>query len=280
MKNKVLKVFFNMMLIASLLLSNHQIASADYKFTFFDAHGDKWKTTINENVKMHEYDWSKLTNKKKVVTYKDDKYKIQKGIDVSYYNGKIKWKKVKKAGYDFAIIRLGYRGYSNGSLNIGKQFYRNLKYAKKAGLDVGVYFFSQAVNVKEAKQEAKFVLKALKGKKLDLPIVYDPELIKFAKARTDKVSGKQFTKNTLAFCKKIEKAGYDAMIYSNMYWEAYLFDLEKLNKYPIWYADYKKKPQTPYHFTYWQYTSNGKVNGIKGRVDLNVRFIPIKSDDE
>lgn len=267
-----------MTLIVALLLSNPQTANADYKFTFYDAHGDKWKTTINENAKMHDYDWSKLSNKKKVITYKDERYKIQKGIDVSYYNGKIKWKKVKKAGYDFAIIRLGYRGYGNGSLNIDKQFYRNIKYAKKAGLDVGVYFFAQAINVKEAKQEANFVLKALKGKKLDLPIVYDPELIKYAKARTDKISGKQFTKNTLAFCKKIENAGYDAMIYSNMYWEAYLFDMKKIEKYPVWYADYKKKPQTPYNFTYWQYTSKGKVNGIKGRVDLNVRFVPVEKE--
>lgn len=245
------------------------------KFRFYDAQSKKWyQTTINPNARTHTYDWSKLSNNKKTVKYKSSDYKLRKGIDVSYHNGRINWKKVKKAGIDFAFLRLGYRGYGNGSLNLDVQFQRNLKNAKKAGVDVGVYFFSQAINEKEAREEAKFVLKALKERKLDLPVVFDPERILGVKARTNGVSGKQFTKNTLAFCKKIEEAGYDAMIYSNMYWEAFLFDMEQIQQYPVWYADYKKKPQTPYDFSFWQYSSSGRVEGVPGRVDLNVQFIP------
>ncbi|MCH5268114.1 MAG: glycoside hydrolase family 25 protein [Lachnospiraceae bacterium] len=247
------------------------------KLRFYDEQTKKWyKTNIKKNVKQHDYDWSCLVNdkKKNIIRYQDERYTIRKGIDVSHHNGTINWKKVKKAGISFAFIRIGYRGYSGkGSLNIDRQFRKNLKNARKAGIDVGVYFFSQAVNRKEALEEAKFVLKTLNGKKLDLPIVYDPERIVNARARTDKVSGKQFTKNTLAFCNKIKKAGYETMVYSNMYWEAFLFDMKKIEKYPVWYADYKKKPQTPYRFSFWQYTSSGKVKGVPGRVDLNVQFV-------
>lgn len=242
---------------------------------FFDAQGKKWyDITIDPKVKKHTYDWSCLKNKKHFVTYTgDNRYYLRRGVDVSHHQGSINWKKVKAAGYDFAFLRIGYRGYGqSGSLNKDRQFQKNFKAAKKAGMDVGVYFFSQAVNTTEALQEAAFVFKQLKGKKLELPVVYDPERILGASARTDSVSGKQFTMNTIAFCEKIKKAGYQPMIYSNMYWEAFLFDMEKLSIYPVWYADYKKVPQTPYEFTFWQYTSKGKVNGIAGTVDLNVWF--------
>lgn len=267
------------LLIASGVLEKGNPAAKAYasqkKLRFYDAQSKKWyRTKIDQNARKHNYDWSKLSNHKKNVKYKDADYILRKGIDVSYHNGSINWKKVKKDGIDFAFIRLGYRGYGNGSLNIDVQFKRNLRNARKAGVDVGVYFFSQAINEKEAREEAQFVLKALKGKKLDLPVVYDPERILGVKARTNKVSGKQFTKNTLAFCKKIQKSGYEVMVYSNMYWEAFLFDMQQIEKYPVWYADYKKKPQTPYDFSFWQYSSSGSVAGVPGRVDLNVQFIP------
>lgn len=262
----------------SIALCQCKETTSDKKFRFYDEQSKKWyRTKINQTAKKHDYDWSCLVNNKKknIIQYKDSSYTIRRGIDVSHHNGTINWKKVKKAGISFAFIRIGYRGYSHkGSLQIDRQFRNNLKKAQKAGVDVGIYFFSQAINRKEALEEADFVLKTLNGKKLDLPIVYDPERILHARARTDGVSGRQFTKNTLAFCSKIQKAGYEAMVYSNMYWEAFLFDMKKIEKYPIWYADYKRKPQTPYAFSFWQYTSGGKVDGIPGRVDLNVQFIP------
>ena len=93
-------------------------------------------------------------------------------------------------------------------------------------------------------------------------------------ARTDNVTGAQFTQNTLAFCQAIAQAGYAPMIYSNMVWEDALFDMKALEAYPVWYADYEPTPQTPYHFVFWQHSNQGRVRGISGPVDLDVQFIP------
>ena len=120
--------------------------------------------------------------------------------------------------------------------------------------------------------EAEFVIELLDGIELELPITFDPELIRDDEARTDDVTGEQFTKNTLAFCDHIRSKGYEPMVYSNMYWEAFLFDMEKLEDIPIWYADYEKIPQTPYSFKYWQYTEKGKVDGIQIPCDIDIEF--------
>ena len=112
------------------------------------------------------------------MTYDDDRYEIRHGVDVSHHQGEIDWNKVKNAGFDFAFLRIGFRGYGEeGTLNPDKQFNANYSGAKNAGLDVGIYFFAQAVNEKEAVEEADYVLELLGGRKLDLPIVYDPESI-------------------------------------------------------------------------------------------------------
>ena len=198
---------------------------------------------------------------------------MKKGIDVSAYQGTIDWERVKADGIDFVFLRLGYRGYAEeGTLNEDEKFEENLKGAKDAGLKVGVYFFSQATTQEEAKEEAAFVKKLLGKTKLDLPVIYDPERISAEEARTDEITGKDFTAFALAFCGKIEKAGYKVGIYSNMYWEAFEFDLAQLEKYPIWYADYEDTPQTPYRFTFWQYSEEGTVDGIDGPVDLAVSY--------
>jgi GH25 family lysozyme M1 (1,4-beta-N-acetylmuramidase) len=209
------------------------------------------------------------------LTYDDGTVKGRVGIDVSYHQGEIDWKKVKKAGISFVYIRMGYRGYgSEGKLSVDKRFKENLKGAKAAGLDVGLYFFSQAVSVKEAEEEAAFVMKNLGKTKLDLPIVFDPEKIGGTTARTDSVSGKQFTKNTIAFTEAIKKAGYDTAVYANMEWEANKLDMEKLavNDIPVWYADYEPLPQSPYKYYCWQYSATGSVDGISGNVDLDIQF--------
>ena len=135
------------------------------------------------------------------------------------------------------------------------------------------YTLEREKELEEAKEEADFVLEHLKGQELQMPVVYDPEHILEDEARTDGVTGEQFTQNAKVFCKAIEEAGYDAMIYSNMLWEAYELDLEKLSDYPVWYADYEELPQTPYRFSMWQYSSTGSVPGIDGNVDLDIQFV-------
>jgi len=226
-------------------------------------------------------------------------YRMLQGIDVSKHNGVIDWNKVRASGIDFAFIRIAYRGYgSAGNLREDERARENLLGAKAAGLKVGVYIFSQAVNESEAVEEADFVLgllekygnttadtpedssrlqgDALKGLPLDLPVIFDPETIRNDVARTDNVTGEQFTENALAFCSRIKEAGYEAGIYSNMIWEDYYFDLSELAEYPVWYADYGSLPQTPYQFTWWQYTEKEHVDGVENAVDRNVWFLPIQ----
>lgn len=251
--------------------------SSEIPFRFVDALGEWHETTIRSDAKKHNYNWDYLINDSSGISYNDSQYTIRKGIDVSYYQSDIDWEKVKNAGYDFAIIRIGYRGYgSSGVLKEDTAFAKHIEGAQKAGMDVGVYFFAQAINEQEALEEANFVLDSLKEYELQLPVVYDPELIRNEDARTNNVSGEQFTKNTIAFCNAIKDAGFEPMIYSNMFWEAFLFDMTQLQDYPIWYADYETIPQTPYDFTMWQYSEKGIVDGIEGNVDLNIWFCPIE----
>ena len=242
---------------------------------FVDVFGEEYQVEINPDVEKHKYDLEKFVHEGDRLSYTDDKYEYRLGVDVSRHQGWIDWEKVKAAGYEFAIIRVGYRGYGEeGLVCLDEQFDTNIQNAQAAGLDVGVYFFAQAINEEEAKEEAEFVLEHIAGYELQLPVVYDPESILDDEARTDDVSGEQFTKNTEVFCSMIEEAGYQPMIYSNMLWEAYEFDLERLEQYPIWYADYEPLPQTPYHFDFWQYTNAGSVDGITGRTDLNIQLMP------
>lgn len=244
------------------------------KLRFVDSWGEWHSMTVNPNVEKHPYDWSCLTNTEEEIKYEgDERYCVRKGIDVSEHQGIIDWGKVRADGYEFAMLRIGYRGYGTaGSLHVDATFHENITSAKAAGLDVGVYFFSQAVNEEETLEEAALVLENLKGYELELPVVFDPERIRDDTARTDDVSGRQFTKNTALFCKKMEEAGYQPMIYSNLVWEAFEYDMEQLADYPIWYADYEAAPQTPYRFTFWQYSEKGWVDGVDGAVDLNVQF--------
>ena len=248
---------------------------------FVDVFGEEYQVEINPDVEKHKYDLEKFVHEGNRLSYTDDKYEYRLGVDVSRHQGWIDWEKVKAAGYEFAIIRVGYRGYGEeGLVCLDEQFDTNIQNAQAAGLDVGVYFFAQAINEEEAKEEAEFVLEHIAGYELQLPVVYDPESILDDEARTDDVSGEQFTKNTEVFCSMIEEAGYQPMIYSNMLWEAYELDLEYLEEYPIWYADYEPFPQTPYHFDFWQYTNEGSVDGIEGRTDLNIQLIPRKQIEE
>ncbi len=243
---------------------------------FVDVYGEEYEVEVNPDIAKHTYQLDSFVYENDILSYTSDPaYSYRLGIDVSHYQGTIDWQAVKDSGIEFVFIRLGYRGYgSEGSLSLDKNFHQNIQGAQATGLDVGVYFFAQAINEEEAKEEAEFVLQALSDYELQLPVVYDPESILHTEARTDNVTGEQFTKNTITFCEVIKEAGYAPMIYSNMLWEAYMLDLAQLADYPVWYADYELLPQTPYHFEFWQYSNTGRVNGISGDVDLNIQLIP------
>ncbi|MCI8294257.1 MAG: lysozyme [Hespellia sp.] len=241
---------------------------------FIHAWGEWHDMVVDLDVKQHGYDWSCLTNTEEGISYTGDaRYTIRKGVDVSRHQGKIDWERVKADGYDFAILRIGYREYgSKGALHVDEMFHENMVGAKRAGLDVGVYLFSQAIDEEETLEEVELVLNNLKDYELEFPVAFDPERIRDDDARTDSVEGEQFTQNTVLFCEKVKEAGYQPMVYSNMIWEAFEFDMKALKDYPIWYADYGPIPQTPYDFTFWQYSEKGTVDGIEGLVDVNVQF--------
>ena len=244
-------------------------------YHFVDVFQNEYEAVIDENFPRNIYFQDSFVWEEDRMTYAgDDRYTWRTGIDVSEHDEDIDWQQVKDAGIDFVFIRAGYRGYSAGSLQQDAYFEKNLREAREAGLDVGVYFFSQAVNEAEALEEADLVLRMLDGQALQMPVVYDPESILNDVARTDDISGDQFTRNALAFCGRIRERGYAPMIYANLVWEAFEFDLARIRDIPIWYADYEPVPQTPYFFTVWQYTDSGTVPGIVGPVDLNLQLIP------
>lgn len=193
------------------------------------------------------------------------------GIDVSHYQGVIDWQKVKESGVEFVMIRLGYRGYSVGGIMEDPNFAANFQGAKDAGLDVGVYFFSQAVSVEEAVEEAEFVLGKLNGAELQMPIVYDWEYISDT-ARTANVDRRTLTDCSLAFLQKVEEAGYWPMLYFNTLQSRKLLHLDELNQYDFWLALYSHRMTFPYKIKMWQYTSEGRVPGIEGNCDINVFF--------
>ena len=213
----------------------------------------------------------------------------KKGIDVSTYQGTIDWKKVKENGVDFAMVRAGIRGYGissdgiNGKLVQDARYVENMKGAINNGIEVGVYFFTQAINEKEAIEEANFVLNLIKGYKITYPIAIDTELSSHptGNGRADKLSVEQRTKVVKAFCNTIEKAGYEPMIYANKWWLKENLDMSQLSKYSIWLAHYTGATQddpfakpSDYEGKYimWQYTDKGTVDGVIGNVDMNVGY--------
>ena len=191
------------------------------------------------------------------------------GVDVSAFQGKVDWKKVKQSGIDFAIIRLGYRGYESGKLVEDEYAKTNLKNAKEAGLKIGAYFFSQALNIKETDQEIQFMLKILGDTKLDMPIVLDWE-IPANTARTRNMDARTLTDIQRHFCGFMRDKGYQPMIYFNWHQSEHLYVLHELEDYPFWLALYQDRMTYPWKVEMWQYTDKGKVPGIAGNVDLNV----------
>ena len=233
------------------------------------------KVPYNYSAEINEYKFNEfLENNNGYYTYEDENYKSKLGIDVSSYQGNIDWKKVKQEGIEFAILRLGYRGYGqSGKIVLDSKFEENYKKAKEQGIEIGVYFFSQAINIEEVKEEAEFVLKNLDKKQITYPVVFDLEKIKNDKARTDNLSVEEITNMTLEFCKVIKENGYESSIYGNAKTFTTKMKLELFNDYNKWYADYQEKPLYPYEFNLWQYTETGKVNGITGKVDLDIEFV-------
>ena len=219
------------------------------------------------------------------LVYAGTDFSTRFGIDVSAYQNRaipdktIDWEAAKADGVEYAFVRIGLRGTSTGGLNADAFYAQNLDGAAAAGIDTGVYFFSQAITVEEAVEEANYVLSLLGGRQLACPVAYDWEMHD-SSYRVYGISAAMATACAKAFCETIEAAGYRAMVYTSSYVAYNKFDLSALSAYPIWYPEYKSAdstvlyPQLYYRPNYWQYTSKGSVAGLSGNVDCSLQFIP------
>lgn len=192
------------------------------------------------------------------------------GIDVSKWNGNIDWTAVKNSGMEYVIIRCGYRGSTQGGLIVDPKFETNIKGAIAAGLKVGVYFVTQAVDKNEAVEEASMVLEMVKNYKLDYPIFLDVES---SGGRGDKIDKATRTEVCRVFCDTIQRYGYKAGVYANKNWFTNKIDASQLNAYKIWLAEYSSSVSYTGKYDMWQQKQTGKVNGISGDVDINISYM-------
>ena len=192
------------------------------------------------------------------------------GIDVSRFQGEIDWEKVAKAGIEFAMVRAGFRGTTEGKLLQDDYFVDNVEGATENGIDVGVYFYSQAVNEEEAQEEVQMMLDLIEPYNIKYPVVIDVEYAESEKARTANLTSDEYEAVVKVFCEAVSKAGYKPMIYGNVTSFTLLMDAVDVDDYDIWVAYYGVPLYYPYHVDIWQYSKSGRVDGIDGDVDLNI----------
>lgn len=255
--------------------------------TAFDAYRPEPETTTREittedrgdfpyypDVPASAFNTEYFTTENGRVIYTDEAVKYYTGVDVSTFQGNIDWDAVADDGIDFAIIRVGLRGYgSKGSMHEDEKARRNIQGALDAGLKVGVYFFSQAINTEEAVQEAELVLDIIEDYDITYPVVFDWENDEGKGMRTDNLPDSVLTDCAVAFCERIKAEGYTPAVYFNLNFGYLRYDLSRIRDYVFWYAQYEgTAPEFYYNYSIWQYSDQGTVDGIDGDVDLNISF--------
>lgn len=214
----------------------------------------------------YNYEEEYIDFKDIVKDYKNDNTMI--GIDVSYWQQNVDYEKVKKAGCEFVIIRIGVNDDIDEDLSVDSFYLKNIQNAKKAGLKVGVYVYTTAIDEETAREHAKWVVKTLDKEKLDFPIAFDWE--NFKKFRSYKISMYDLTSSFLAFKDEVNKNGYDAMLYSSM---NYLNNIWMFNDtYDVWLAHYTYNTTYQGKYVMWQMASDGKIDGIDGYVDIDIYY--------
>lgn len=209
--------------------------------------------------------------------YTGSSYETKRGIDVSEHQWGIDWEKVAAADIDFAYIRLGYRGYTEGGLFEDPYFKANVEGALKNGIEVGVYFFSQAISPEEAAEEAEFVLDRIERYNITLPVVYDWEKVENA-GRANDLEPAVVNECAISFCETIKAAGYEPAVYFNRYLGYYAYDLSKLTDYKFWLAVPGDFPDFYYAVDIWQYTFTAEVPGIDEPTDMNLILTPVVTE--
>lgn len=232
------------------------------------------------NVPLCELDQENIITRNGLLYYVEDQEVTSKlGIDISSHQGVIDWETVHAAGVDFALIRAAYRGYGSGELMEDERFHENVQGALAAGVDVGVYCFSQAVTIEEAREEAELTLSMLKDYEITYPVVFDWEFVSANEARTGNISVKALTDCTVAFCEAVQEAGYIPMVYQNKHTSLFKLDLSRVAEFDFWLAEYNETPGYHYNYDIWQYTDRGTLPGITGEVDLNICFKDYTSEE-
>lgn len=249
--------------------------STDGKHTLVKyADGSEEWVLISPYLPKHEFDFTKLVCQSDIMKYYEEgKQTSFVGTDISKYQDYVDFVKLKKAGVDFVMLRVGARGYGSGQLVLDEYFTDNIKRATDAGLDVGVYFFSQAVNEAEAVEEANMVLQNIKDYQITYPVAFDMEYIANDTSRIDNLSKTEKTTITKTFLDTVKNAGYIPMIYGNKEWLIKHVDMSKLTAYDVWLSQQQDIPDYPYKFSMWQYSNSGTLDGIAGYANLNISFI-------
>lgn len=225
----------------------------------------KQHNLIQENIQILENGELQYLENGEVISHK--------GIDVSRYQGDIDWNAVAADGVEYAIIRVGVRGYGEeGKLVLDEKFEQNVQGATAAGIKVGVYFFTQAITEEESIEEANLVLEAIEGYDITYPIVYDVEKTGSASGRMNQLTVEERTRMARIFIDRIKDAGYTPMIYANMEMWAVLIDMSQFEDVEKWFAYYGTELYFPYEYAIWQYSDTGRVAGIQGDVDMNISF--------
>lgn len=254
--------------------------SSDSKYND-DSHlavvGKDRKTTYYEiitDVTKHPYDLeNKLTKDDKGrFKYDSGDLKSISGVDLSKYNGSVDFQKVKADGIDFAMLRIASRGYGTGVISLDEKFVEYATNAKENGINIGVYFFSQAISKEEAVEEACYAVGAIANYGVRYPIAIDMETVD-DESRTDKLTMKERTEIAKAFCDTVKQYGYNPIIYANRDYLVSKLNLEDLDGYDVWLADKNNITDYPYKFSMWQYSQEGSVDGIEGSVDLDLSFV-------
>ena len=235
--------------------------------------GTKEWVDLSDDIERNDYDYNNLKYQNPVMNYYEEGKLVSKcGADISANQGDVDFAKLKKAGCDFVMIKIGARGYSSGNIVFDQNYKDNLKAAKKAGLDIGVYFCSQAVNKSEAREEADELLDAIADYDVSYPIAFVMETVNDDMARIEALDMDERTTVAKAFLDRVEDSGYTAMLYGDKEWLLTMVDMERLSDYDVWYAQDSKKPDYPYEFGMWQYDSGASIKGVSGKVAMSMSF--------
>ncbi len=235
---------------------------------------EEW-VEISKKIPLYSYDFTnlKITNGK-MAYYQDGEKSSWLGVDLSKSNGDVDFEALEDAGVDFVMLRLGSRGYETGLVTLDENFVNNITKAQSAGLEVGVYFFSQAVNEEEAVEEAEFVIANLVPYKISYPVAFDMEYISNDESRIDSLDEESRTQIAQAFLSRIETEGYRPILYGNKDWLLGAVQPEKLlTGYDVWLNDASSVPDYPYQFKMWKYGAPQRIDGVGGTASYTISFV-------